>query len=125
MTSSWLYLAAAIAFEICGTTAMKMADGYTRLIPTIAVFICYALAFSSLGLALKTIEVSVAYAIWSGVGTAAIAVIGMIWFQEQMTPSKALCIAMIITGVVGLNLTSRNHTKNENTTPTTARNSIQ
>lgn len=104
MSTAWLFMTAAIVFEILGTTSMKMAEGYTRLWPTISVFFCYGLAFSSLGFALKSIDVSTAYAIWSGVGTAAIAVIGFIWFQEQITLSKALCIGLIICGVVGLHL---------------------
>ncbi|MBK3778097.1 QacE family quaternary ammonium compound efflux SMR transporter [Azospirillum brasilense] len=73
---SWLFLSVAIAFEIVGTVAMKMSDGMTRLWPSLAVVACYLVAFAMLAQALREIEVGVAYAIWSAVGTAAIAAIG-------------------------------------------------
>ncbi len=115
-------MAAAIIFEVCGTTSMKLSDGYTRLLPSIAVFVFYFFSFSSLGLALKILDVSVAYAIWSGVGTAAIAIIGTVWFREDLTASKVLWLAMIIVGVVGLNLSTNKleHSNNptEDVTPT-------
>jgi small multidrug resistance pump len=104
---SWLFLAAAIVFEVCGTTVLKLSEGLTQLIPSLLTVVCYGSSFFLLSLALKKIEVGIAYAIWSGFGTAAIALIGWFWFQESLGMFKLVCIALIIAGVVGLNLTER------------------
>lgn len=101
---SWFYLTVAIAFEIVGTTAMKMSDGMTRLWPSLAVVVCYLAAFALLAQALKTIEVGVAYAIWSAIGTAAVAAIGIWMFGESMSLMKVAGIALIVAGVVSLRM---------------------
>ncbi|PUA35409.1 QacE family quaternary ammonium compound efflux SMR transporter [Paenibacillus elgii] len=100
----WLYLGAAIALEIAGTISMKFSQGFTRLTPSILMVVFYLLAFTSLNFSLKQIDVSVAYAIWSGLGTAVIAVIGYLYFNESMSLLKAGSIVLIILGVIGLNL---------------------
>ena len=69
VSMSWLYLAVAILFEIVGTSAMKMSDGMTRAGPAAVVVLCYGVAFVLLAQALRTIEVGIAYAIWSAAGT--------------------------------------------------------
>jgi len=104
MLNRWLYLILAIVLEVIGTTAMKLSDGLTRLGPTVAMALCYAGAFVAMAIAIKRIDVSVAYAIWAGVGTALIAVIGMAVFDEPLTWFKLVCLALIIAGVVGLEL---------------------
>jgi len=101
---TWTYLALAILLEVAGTTCMKLSEGFTKLVPSILLFVFYILSFGMLTLALKRIEVSVAYAVWSGVGTALIATIGVLWFKEPMTALKLISLALIIVGVVGLNL---------------------
>lgn len=88
---------------------MKMSNGFTRPIPSVLMIVCYLLAFTSLNFSLKQINVSVAYAIWSGVGTAAIAVIGYYFFSESMSWIKVISILLIILGVVGLNLQGGGH----------------
>jgi small multidrug resistance pump len=98
----WLYLAAAILFEVAGTTSMKLAQGFTRPLPSVLIFVFYALAFVALTLTLKKMDISVAYSVWSGVGTALIAALGFFWFQEPLTPVRLACIALIVIGVVGL-----------------------
>ncbi|MBE9206417.1 multidrug efflux SMR transporter [Nostoc sp. LEGE 06077] len=105
MTSSWIYLIAAILFEVAGTTSMKLSEGFTRTIPSVLIFICYGICFSFLTLALRKIEVSVAYSVWSGLGTTVIATIGIIWFRESMSLVKFLSIGLIIIGVIGVNST--------------------
>ena len=100
----WLFLAGAILFEVAGTTSMKLSHGFTRLTPSILIFVFYAISFVSLTFAVKKIDVSVSYAIWSGVGTALIAVIGVYYFKESMTTLKFFSIVLIIIGVIGLNL---------------------
>ncbi|WP_100332918.1 DMT family transporter [Bacillus xiapuensis] len=101
---SWLYLAAAILFEIIGTVAMKLSQGFTKGIPSILMVVFYILAFACLNFSLRAVPVSVAYAIWSGVGTAAIAVIGYFAFKESLTVMKISGIFLIILGVVLLNV---------------------
>lgn len=102
--TTWLLLVGAIVFEVCGTTAMKMSQGFTKLLPSVLIFVFYAFSFTGLTLALKRIDVSVAYAIWSGLGTALIAAIGIVWFKEPISLIKILSLACIIAGVVGLNM---------------------
>ena len=78
---SRVYLAAAIVLEICGQP-LKLSDGFTRFGPSGAVVLCYVSSFALLALALRGIELSIAYAVWSGVGTAVVAAIGIVWFGE-------------------------------------------
>lgn len=101
---SWFLLVTAILFEVSGTTCMKLSYGFTRRLPTILMFVFYALGFVPLNLALKRINISVAYAIWSGIGTAIITTIGILWFKEPVNALKLISIALIIIGLVGLNL---------------------
>ncbi|GAA2955646.1 MULTISPECIES: multidrug efflux SMR transporter [Streptomycetaceae] len=97
-------LAAAIAAEVAGTTAMKYSEGFTRLWPSLGTVVGYALAFTLLAQTLKTLSVGTAYAIWAGVGTAAVAAIGIIWMGESAGPAKLAGLALIVAGVVVLNL---------------------
>jgi small multidrug resistance pump len=85
---------------------MKFSQGFTKALPSLLLFVFYGLAFTLLTLALKKIELSVAYAMWSGLGTALIAIVGIYWFQESMTLVKFLSLVAIVAGVVGLNATS-------------------
>ena len=101
---SWFYLAAAILFEIIGTVSMKLSNGFTKGIPSILMILFYILAFVCLNFSLKTIPVSIAYAIWSGIGTATIAIIGYFVFKESLTVMKVSAIVLIIVGVVLLNI---------------------
>ena len=100
----WLFLAGAIALEVAGTTSMKLSQGFTRLAPSVLIFVFYSASFVALTFALKKIEVSVAYAVWSGIGTALIAAIGILYFREEATALKFISLLLIIIGVVGLNL---------------------
>jgi len=98
------YLVLAILAEVAGTTSLKFSQGFTKLIPSLIVVVCYGLSFWLLSLTLKKIEVGIAYAIWSAVGTALITAIGILWFKEPLTALKIGSIVLIILGVVGLNL---------------------
>ncbi|CAL9556439.1 Multidrug transporter EmrE [Streptomyces sp. enrichment culture] len=100
----YLLLAGAIAAEVAGTTAMKYSEGFSRLWPSLLTLLGYLVSFGLLAQTLKTLSVGTAYAIWSGVGTAAIATIGIVFLGEGMTLAKAAGIALIIVGVVVLNL---------------------
>ena len=83
---------------------MKLSQGFTKVWPSILLFVFYGLCFSFLTLALKEIEISVAYAVWSGMGTALIATIGILYFREPVTVIKITSLGLIIAGVIGLNL---------------------
>ena len=106
---SWLYLTGAILLEVAGTSCMKLSNGFSRLIPSILIFVFYSLSFVGLTYALKKIDVGIAYAVWAGIGTALIAIIGIIYFKESLTLVKVLSLLLIITGVVGLNLGGVKH----------------
>jgi small multidrug resistance pump len=100
----WIYLLIAILTEVVGTTMMKVSQGLTRLMPAVLMFVMYAVSFVFMALALKKIEVSTAYAIWSGLGTALIATIGILAFRESFSIPKLAGIVLIIGGVVLINL---------------------
>ncbi len=99
---AWLMLAVTILFEVIGSTMMKLSDGFTHFWPSVGVFVCYGTALAGLTIVLKYIDLSVAYAIWSGVGVALIAIIGIVYFKEPVTAQRIVCLLMIIIGVVGL-----------------------
>jgi small multidrug resistance pump len=100
----WLLLLGAIGSEVIATSALKMSDGLSRLTPTVIVGVGYLAAFILLGKAIKQLEVSTAYAIWSGLGTAAICLIGAFAFGESLTAAKTVGVLLVIGGVVVLNL---------------------
>lgn len=100
----WVFLFLTIGCDVVGTTLMKISNGFTRIVPTIFVAVFYILTLPFFTMALKKINISVAYAIWSGIGTASIAIVGYMLFQEQMNIVKITAIVMIIAGVIMLNL---------------------
>jgi small multidrug resistance pump len=102
----WLFLSVAIVSEVIGTSALKASEGFSRLWPSVAVIVGYATAFFFLSLALKTMSVGVAYAIWSGVGVALIALIGWAVFGQTLDAAAIIGIGLIVAGVVVLNLFS-------------------
>ncbi len=101
---SWIYLAMSIATEVTGTAAMKLSHGFTRVMPSLLMLAFYGLSFGFLTLALKKIDVSIGYAIWAGAATALVGVVGIIYFKEPATVLKAVSIALIVLGVIGLTL---------------------
>jgi small multidrug resistance pump len=105
---AWIYLSAAIASEVVGTVFLRYTDGFTRPAPSILVIATYAASLWLTALALKQLEISLAYAVWAGVGTAAVAVIGMTAMGESVNALKLASIALVIGGVVGLNLSGAN-----------------
>lgn len=99
---AWAYLALAIATEVAGTVALRYSDGFTKLLPSAIVVVTYTLSFWLLALTLRQLEISLVYAVWAGVGTAAIALIGMTALGEPVNALKVASIALVIAGVVGL-----------------------
>ena len=100
----WLILAVGIVFEVLGTLMMKYADGFTKLVPSVLVFIFYGISLATLVFVLEKMQVSVAYAIWASAGTALTVLIGIIWFHESVSVIKIASIGLIILGILGLEL---------------------
>lgn len=103
----WIFLTVAILFEVAGITSMKLSRGLTEPVPSIAVVVFYVCSAAAVILAMKILELSTAYAIWSGVGTALAAAIGVVYFREPLTLFKLGSLALVILGVVGLSLAGR------------------
>ncbi len=100
----WLMLAIAIAAELAATTALKLSEGFTRLAPTAVVGVGYLISFYMLSQVLKTQEVGIVYAIWSGAGLAIIALIGVVFLGESVSAFKVAGLLAILAGVMLLNL---------------------
>lgn len=107
--NGWVLLLLAIVSEVIGSSGLKASQGFSKPLPSLVVVLGYASAFYFLSLALKTIPLNTAYAVWSGLGTALIALLGWWVFKEPMNGAIALGIVLIIVGVVVLNLASRAH----------------
>lgn len=104
MNKGIVYLSMAIVCEVLGTTSMKLSEGFTHLGSSLCVILFYSTAFTMLTLALRTLDLSVAYALWSGIGTALIALIGAFYFNETFSLIKISGIGFIILGTVLLRL---------------------
>lgn len=88
---------------------MKLSKGFTKLVPSVMIFVFYAVSFVMLTLALKNIEVSIVYAIWAGVGISLISAIGILFFREAVSALKLVSIFLIIIGVLGLHISGAKH----------------
>lgn len=104
--NAWLSLALAIGLEIAGTFFLKLSNGFERQHWGIVAIVLYSACFWAFAPALKTIPVGVAYAIWSGVGIVAAAIIGSFAFGERLGPVQLVCIALVLVGCVGLRLST-------------------
>jgi small multidrug resistance pump len=102
-----IHLILAIVFEVIGTSLLKQADGFTRLWPTLGTVVSYAATFYFLGLALKVVPMGLAYAIWSGLGIVLIALIGLVVFDQKLDLWAVLGLALILAGVIVINVLSR------------------
>lgn len=111
MMKGMLYLTGAILTEVFGSTMLKLSQGFSQLLPSIGVLIGFGCAFTFLSLALKTIELSSAYATWSGVGTALTALVGLVLFNETISTKGYIGLALVICGVIVLNQSKKQ--KNE------------
>lgn len=105
-TQAWWLLSIAIFFEICGTVCMRLSDGFTRLTPSVLIFVFYAFSFALNTLVVRVLGLSVVYAVWSGVGTVITAAIGIWYFKEPLTALKLASIGLVVIGVLGLHASS-------------------
>ncbi|HAA14628.1 MAG TPA: QacE family quaternary ammonium compound efflux SMR transporter [Cytophagales bacterium] len=103
----WTFLAIAITAEVVATSALKASEGFTKLGPSVLVVGGYILAFYFLSLTLKDMSVGVAYAIWSGVGTVFIALVGSFVFKQKLDMPAIIGLVLIVAGVVVINVFSK------------------
>jgi quaternary ammonium compound-resistance protein SugE len=105
---AWLILVLAGLFEIGWAVGLKYTQGFTRLVPTALTVASMILSIGLLGLALRTLPLGTAYAMWTGIGTLGTAILGIYLFAEPASPARLFCIALIVAGLVGLKLVSPN-----------------
>ena len=103
---SWVYLFVAGLFEIGWAIGLKYTNGFTRLVPTVLTAISMVISLGLLGIALKTLPVGTAYAIWTGVGAVGTAMLGIYLLGEPATAGRLVCIGLIVSGIVGLKVVS-------------------
>ena len=103
---AWIYLLGAGIFEMVWVVAMKYAEGFTKIVPSVIMVVGMAFSVGLLGLAVKTIPLGTGYAIWTGIGAVGAVTYGMIFFGEPVTALRLTFVAMIIVGLVGLKLVS-------------------
>jgi quaternary ammonium compound-resistance protein SugE len=102
----WIYLLFAGLFEIGWALGLKLSDGFTRPWPTAFTAVSLLLSMALLGLALRTLPLGTAYAVWTGIGAVGIAIVGMIWFGDGVSLPRIVCIGLIVAGIVGLKLSA-------------------
>lgn len=107
MAKSWFFLTLAIVGEVIATTTLKSTEGFTRLVPSVIVVAGYGFAFYCLALALKSIPVGIAYAIWAGIGIVLVAAIGWLIHGQKLDAWAVVGMALIISGVAVMNLLSK------------------
>ena len=101
---AWIYLLFAGLFEIGWAIGLKYTDGFTRLVPTVATVASMIVSLGLLGLALKTLPVGTAYAMWTGIGTVGTALLGIALLGEPATAARLACLGLIVAGIAGLKL---------------------
>ncbi len=103
---AWIYLFAAGLFEVGWAIGLKYTQGFSRLVPTVLTLASMAVSLGLLGLALKTLPLGTAYAIWTGIGTIGTVILGIVLFSEPAEAVRLACIGLIVAGIVGLKLVS-------------------
>ena len=103
---AWVYLVVAGLFECGWAIGLKHTDGFTKLIPSLLTIIAMAISFLLLSAAMKTIPVGTAYAVWTGIGSVGVAILGMLLWGESRDIMRVICLLLIVSGIVGLKLVS-------------------
>jgi len=106
---NYIYLAVAIVCEVIATTALKTTEGFTRLLPSAVTVLGYATSFYFLSLTLKSLPTGIVYATWSGVGIVLVSLISWLYYKQALSVTTMLGMALIIAGVVVVNLSSQAH----------------
>lgn len=103
---AWIYLIVAGLFECGWAIGLKYTDGFTKLVPSLLTVSAMAISFWLLSIAMKTIPVGTAYAIWTGIGAVGVAILGMLLLGESRDILRIICLFLIVSGIVGLKLVS-------------------
>lgn len=103
----YAYLAVAIIAEVIATSALKAADGFSRLVPSALVVVGYSISFYCLSMTLKTLPVGITYAIWAGVGIVLVSLVGVFFYKQNLDFASILGMGLIIAGVLVINLFSK------------------
>jgi len=103
---AWIILVLAGLFEVAWAVGLKYTDGFTRLLPSVATLAAMAVSVGLLALAVKTLPLSTAYAIWTGIGAVGAVILGIVLFHESASPARLTCLALIIVGIIGLKVVS-------------------
>ncbi|MCU7795779.1 MAG: quaternary ammonium compound efflux SMR transporter SugE [Candidatus Thiodiazotropha sp. (ex Myrtea spinifera)] len=103
---AWIYLVVAGLFECGWAIGLKYTDGFTRPIPSLLTVSAMAISFWLLSIAMKTIPVGTAYAVWTGIGAVGVAILGMVLLGESRDIMRVICLLLIVSGIVGLKLVS-------------------
>lgn len=101
---AWLYLLIAGLLEVGWAIGLKYTDGFSRLWPSIGTVVAMILSLGFLGLALKTLPVGTAYAVWTGIGALGTVILGILLFAEPATTLRLACVGLILSGIIGLKL---------------------
>ena len=107
LPTAWLYLIASILFEVFGMLSLRQSNGFNNLVPTVGAVSCFVASIWLMSISLKTIEMGITYAIWAAASTAIVALLGVAFYQESISPFKVIGIALIITGVVLLDFSPK------------------
>lgn len=102
MSSTWIVLILAGLFEVCWAVGLKYTEGFTKLWPSLFAIVTMALSVYLLSLATKRLELSVAYAVWVGIGTVGASLLGILLFKEALNPSKLIFLGLLIASIIGL-----------------------
>ena len=103
---AWVYLFLAGVFACAWAVGLKYTDGFTRLVPSVLTVIAMALSFFLMSIAMKSIPLGTAYAVWTGIGAVGVAVLGMFLFGEPRDILRIICLLLIVSGIIGLKLVS-------------------
>lgn len=105
----WIYLVLAGLFEIGWAIGLKYTDGFSRLWPTVGTVSAMTVSIVLLAMAVKTLPIGTAYAIWTGIGALGAVILGIVLFGDSASPARLICVALVLTGIIGLKLTSGAH----------------
>ncbi|WP_430390596.1 quaternary ammonium compound efflux SMR transporter SugE [Dyella sp. 20L07] len=105
----WIYLALAGLFEVVWAIGLKYTEGFTRLWPSVVTVSAMTVSIVLLAMAVKTLPIGTAYAIWTGIGAVGAVILGIVLFGDSASPMRLLCVGLVLAGIVGLKLTSGSH----------------
>jgi quaternary ammonium compound-resistance protein SugE len=103
---AWMYVLIAGVCEILWATGLKYTDGFTRLWPSVGTVLAMAASFWFLANSLRAIPLGTAYAVWTGIGAAGMALVGILFFDESREPLRLLCLLLVVAGIIGLKFTA-------------------